>query len=212
MWRFSPWSYSNSGKSVTHTKLKPSSLINSRRFASSRRTLPRTVLATITVSAPKRSRSPSSASKALFIEDFSSSVRNLAIGDCQPSAVIFTHARPFAPYVEASSVRPSISLRENVAHPLALMAFTSPPASTAPEKTLKPHPLRRSVRSVNSRPNLVSGVSRPKRSMASLYVIRLKAPPSATSTESASLNRCTMRPSIISITSSESTKLISASI
>ena len=132
------------------------------------------------------------------------------MGDCQPSAVIFTHARPFAPKELASRVSSSSSFLENSPHPFALRVLIIPPFLTASAKTLKPESFTIAVISFNSRPNLVSGLSSPYLPTASAYVSLGNGSDNFTPIPRS--NNSAIRPSISPITSSLSTKLISASI
>ncbi len=154
-------------------------------------------------------RSPGSAQVLFSNAAISSSLKNLAIGDLIPSSSTTIHARPFAPYVFTNSPRLSISFLLKPPHPLALIALTLPPPVTASENTLKPHSLTRSDTSTSSIPNLMSGLSEPNLSMASLYGILGNGV--SISTPSASLKAFFINPSFIVITSSTSTKDISRS-
>ena len=128
---FCSWSYSNNGKSTTQTKLKKVLSIKPSLLARSSRNSDSAWWTMAPLSATKKRTSPSSAPSALLIASRSSSVKNLVIGDCHsPAAFTLTQASPLAPNCPTYSVRPSRSLRENSAHPLALMLFTSPPFLT----------------------------------------------------------------------------------
>ena len=165
---FSSWSYSNKGKSTTQTKLKEVLSTRPSLLASSRRSSDNAWWTMAPLSATKKRISFSSAPSSLLIDSRSSSVKNLVMGDCHsPAAFTLTQASPLAPNCPTYSVRTSSSLREKSPHPLALTLFTSPPFLTTDLKTLKPQSLTVSVRSISSRPNLVSGLSVPKRAIAS---------------------------------------------
>ena len=90
------------------------------------------------------------------------------------------------------------------------MSRTEPPSATGPENTPKPQSFTMSLMSLISKPKRRSGLSEPKRSMASRQGIRRKGV--CTSTSSTSLNTRFRKPSWISITSSSLTKDISRSI
>ena len=79
---------------------------------------------------------------------------------------------PFAPLAAATSASFSMSPRDQLPAPLALMHFTTLPASTALENTPKPQPRTMSVSSTSSMPKRTSGRSQPKRSMASFHGMR----------------------------------------
>ena len=120
------------------------------------------------------------------------------------------YARPFAPYVFANSTRASIFLRGIAPCPYALIPRTDPPFSSAPVNTPNPQPLTTSLISFNSIPKRRSGLSEPKRFIASIHVIRRIG--SFTSTSRISLNNFARSLSFTSITSSTSTKDNSISI
>ena len=121
------------------------------------------------------------------------------------------NAKPFAPKLFAVSVSCSIWPCVAQAKPLAFSAFTTPPAvSTADRNTLNLLSLKSVVKSTNSIPNRVSGLSTPNRSIASMYGIRgngvgIFSPRAASQT-------CASKPSINAYISSRSMKLISKSI
>src|SRR5207248_2170199 len=72
-----------------------------------------------------------------FSAAFSASLKNFTIGDFHSSPSTFINASPFAPKVLAISVSSSLWPIVSEAKLLALIAFTTPPASSAPRKTLK---------------------------------------------------------------------------
>ena len=179
-------------------------------FASSRRRFPNTSHTTLFLSAAKSRRSPGSPAIAVTSPFISSSVINLAKDDFRlPSSLMHTYASPFAPKSLAKSTSLSIFLRGMDPCPLALIPRTDPPFSIAPVNTPKPQFFTTSVTSCNSMPKRVSGLSEPKRSIASCQVIRWIG--SCTST-SISLNMRCSSLSFTSITSSTSTKDNSISI
>ena len=98
-----------------------------------------------------------------------------------------------------------MSLRERLSPPSTLMALTM----AAWAKSLKPEPLVASVSSTSSMPKRVSGLSTPKRRMASSQVMRLKGV--AISLPKTSLKRRATRFSARVMTSSSRTKLSSMS-
>ena len=73
------------------------------------------------------------------------------MGDCQaPSDATRTQASPLAPHSCACATSRSRSLRESESACEIGSARTTPPASSAPEKTLKPEPASKSERSTIS--------------------------------------------------------------
>ena len=83
-------------------------------------------------------------------------------------------ARPFAPRDLAASSRCLSSPCVMSASPLALKALTAPPDETAPANTLKSELRKSSEKSTISRPKRMSGLSLPKRFIASSKGIRKK--------------------------------------
>ena len=117
--------------------------------------------------AAKRMRSPSSMARRAAMRDFSCSERNLTMGDFHSPFSILMKARPFAPERMARSVRDWIWPVVMEAKPLALIALTTPPESSAERKTLKEEFWKMSLRSMSSEAKRRSGLSEPKRLMAS---------------------------------------------
>ncbi len=66
----------------------------------------------------------------------SSSLKNLAKGDCHPSGLILAQARPLAPQPWARATRSSSSFREKEAPPGTRMALMQPPFWATSAKTL----------------------------------------------------------------------------
>ena len=132
--------------------------------------------------------------------------RNLATGDSNdPSAVALSHTRPLAPSDLARSVSLSSWLRPySAAAPLTLM----PLIDAAEANALNSVPAKASVSSTSSIPKRRSGLSTPKRSIASCHVIRSivggRSPVAASAAASTASE-------IAASTSSWPAKLISAS-
>ena len=118
-------------------------------------------------SATMRMRSPTSASIVLLRSACSPSVRNLATGELRPSFKTFIHTRPLAPHSLHWSVRSSNRLRDVSAPPGTRMPFTQG-AWNARNSVSANTP----VNSTSSIPNRMSGLSVPKRSIASSHDIR----------------------------------------
>src|SRR2546425_9691081 len=76
-----------------------------------------------------------------------------------PSAVIFTHASPFAPKLLAVSPNASIRVRVIADPPCTMSALTIPPFATASRKTLKSVCVANPLRSWSSISNRRSGLS-----------------------------------------------------
>ena len=133
---------------------------SSKRSARSSRSWASTQLTIGAASATTSSRSPSSAPKRSLSAASSSSERNFAVGERQPSPSRKAQTRPLAPSSCARSIRPSRTERGTSRFP-ALMPRTAPPDSIAPRKTLNSVSRRTSVRSTSSRPKRVSGRSLP---------------------------------------------------
>jgi hypothetical protein len=102
-----------------------------------------------------------------------------------------------------------MSLRESSCFAGTTMPMTRPPASTAPRKTLNSDAFAHSSTPTSSSPNRMSGLSTPKRSIASLQAMRGNGVGS--STWSASRNVSASARSQAAKTSSSSTKDISMS-
>ena len=181
-------------------------------FATSQRRAPSTERTSdFFLSATTRTTSPFSAPALPRIAVISSSVMNFANDDAIPSSVILIHARPFAPKPLAVSVSLSISFLVSLLTAFfALIALTVPPASSADLNTTNSLFATSSERSKSSISKRVSGLSEPYLSIASLYVSLGSF--SGISTLIASLKTLWMYFSIISRTSSTSTKDISRSI
>ena len=127
-----------------------------------------------------------------------------------PSSCIATYARPFAPKSFAKSTSLSIFLRGIAPWPLALIPRTLPPFSNAFLNTTNSQSFTTSDTSVNSIPNRISGLSEPKRSIASCHVILWIG--RETSIPRISLNILASNLSLTSMTSSTSTNDNSISI
>ena len=96
--------------------------------------------------------------------------RNLATGDSnEPSAATFSHTRPLAPSALARSVSLSSWLRPYSA---AAPGTRIPLIAAAPANALNSVAANTSVSSTSSMPKRRSGLSTPKRSIASCHVIR----------------------------------------
>ncbi len=202
-------SYSSKGKSVTHKRFCLSSPFNPSFSAILTLIPPRHACATFSLSAINIIRSPAFVSKTLENSFWMPSLISFNIGDSSPASVTLIQAIPFAPRDMASLVRSSISFLDGLPMPVILTPFTTPPSFIALRKTLKFEPATMEVTSFNSRPNLVSGLSTPYLSIASLYVSLGKGLDS--SIPFASLKRSQKSPSISSMISSLSTKDISRS-
>ena len=115
---------------------------------------------------------------------------NLMIGDCKPltpfsSSFTLIQARPLAPYMLTYLVYSSICLRDSAAPPGTLSAATRPLGSLAgPANTLNSMSCNKSATSTNSIGIRRSGLSEPKRFMASAYVICGNSPRSTFSCSS----------------------------
>ena len=142
-------------------------------LASSRRRLPNTSKTTLSLSAAKRRRSPAFPSMATIRAAISSSFINFAKEDLKvPSSLMAMYARPFAPKPFAYSTRASIFFLGIWPWPSALMPRTEPPFSRAPLNTTNSQSFTTSETFFNSIPKRRSGLSEPKRSIASLHVMR----------------------------------------
>ncbi|MNE89249.1 hypothetical protein D3C80_1866410 [compost metagenome] len=104
--RASSSSYSNIGKSTTHSGFQVSSnrplALPKSEWPIFRRSAPIESLTTLALSAPKKMMSPSWAPVRLRISAMAASCRFLTIGDCRPSRPLATsltliQARPLAP-------------------------------------------------------------------------------------------------------------------
>src|SRR6266487_3970443 len=148
---FSSGLHSNSGKSVTQRKSQISTAGMSFCISAMRsRNRPRTSQAISHLSAPKKTQSPSSMLSFDFSKAFSGSLKNFTMGDFHSPFSILMEARPFAPYNFAISVSSSAWPIVIPAKPLAFIAFTTPPASSALRKTLKLLSRKISPRSTSS--------------------------------------------------------------
>ena len=94
------------------------------------------------------------------------------MGDFQSPFSTLMNARPLAPAPVAISVMASIWPWVAQAKPLAFSALTTPPPATVPLNTLNALPRNSSVKSANSSPNRVSGLSLPNRFKASTNGMR----------------------------------------
>lgn len=117
--------------------------------------------------APKSTTSPVCAPQAASRALPGSPVTNFPMEPETPSAATLTHARPWAPTAFASASKPSISLRVSAAPPGRRIALTMPPFSMASEKTRNPRALAGPETSTSSSELRRSGLSLPKRAMAS---------------------------------------------
>ncbi|MCY1228613.1 hypothetical protein D9M72_409380 [compost metagenome] len=104
--RASSSSYSNIGKSTTHSGFQVSSnrplALPKSEWPTFRRSAPIESLTTLALSAPKKMMSPSWAPVRLRISAMAASCRFLTTGDCRPSRPLATsltliQARPLAP-------------------------------------------------------------------------------------------------------------------
>ena len=138
------------------------------------RNWPRTSHVVSHSSATNNNRSPSVAPIAATKALFSASLRNFATGESiAPSAPIFIHTSPFAPIFFARSVRPSNLFRPNAAASGYVFASTQMPLmQAAPANALNSVPAKRGVNSMSSIANRRSGLSIPKRFIASCHVMR----------------------------------------
>ena len=162
------------------------------------------------LSAANSRRSPGSTSISAFRAAHSSSVKNFLMGLFSwPSVVNATQAMPLAPLASAMLASFSTSPRDQSPAPLTLMAFTTPPDWATLANTLKPVSFTMSVMSWSSMPKRTSGRSQPYRRMASAYCIFCSG--KATSVTPTAFKVSAMTPSIMSHTSSPSTKDISIS-
>ena len=168
---FSSGLHSKSGKSVTQRKSqsKPDGRLAIKFCSSATRSLirPSTSHAISHLSAAKKRQSPSSILSFDCSAAFSASEKNFTIGDFHSPFSILINASPLAPCNFAISVSSSACPMVIPAKPFALIAFTTPPASSAPRNTLKLLSRKISPRSTNSIPNRRSGLSLPKRLTAS---------------------------------------------
>ena len=180
-------------------------------FATVSLNAPKTGNVTLSLSATISTTSPFSAPQRSRIDCNSPSARNFAKPQLGSSSTQRINASPFAPMPRTYSVSLSISLRVSVeAAFFATIARTLPPASIADENTPKPLFATKSERFIISIPNRVSGLSEPKRSIASLYVRRGSGV--GMSVSRTSLNILFIIPSPTSKISSTSTNDISRSI
>ena len=138
-----------------------------RSCAASSRIRPRMAQARSHSAAAKKTISPSSTSSCSLRAAFSSSEKNLIIGDFHSPSSDLMKARPFAPRILADSSSAFISPCVISASPLALKALTTPPFPTVPEKTLKSEFLKVSEKSCIFSSKRVSGLSTPYWFMAS---------------------------------------------
>ena len=99
--------------------------------------------------------------RRLVSSAFSASVKNFAIGDFHSPFSTLIEARPFAPMAFAESSSAIISPCVTSARPLALSAFTEPPAATVDWKTLNAEVRKVSEKSTSSIAKRVSGLSTP---------------------------------------------------
>jgi hypothetical protein len=107
-------------------------------------------------------------SSAARSDSFSPSEKNLTMGDFHvPSSCTRMYASPASPASFARTVHSSTTRIGTPASPLALIALTTFPFSTAPAKTLNALPRKMPLRSVISMPNRRSGLSLPYRLIAS---------------------------------------------
>ena len=162
----------NNGNSVTHTYRYGPSCTGGRPM--SLRNVPKTSHVVIHSSATRRIKSPSTAPIVETNAIRSASDKNLATGDSTAeSAPTFIHTRPFAPIFFARSVRASSLLRPYAAASGYVAASTRMPLMhSAPANALNSVAEKSGVNSTNSIPKRKSGLSIPKRSIASRHVIR----------------------------------------
>ena len=174
------------------------------------RNCPNTSQVVIHSSATNSNKSPSVAPIVATKASRSASDRNFATGDSTaPPACTFIHTRPLAPIFFARSVSASSLLRPYAAASGYVAASTRIPLmDCAPEKALNSVEANSCVSSTNSIPNRRSGLSTPKRSIASRHVMRSIV--GGFSPVTASAAAVTARP-MNSRTSSCETKDISAS-
>ena len=126
---------------------------------------------TLNVSATQKSRSPGSACSLAMIAFWWSALKNFAIGESSSPSFTRKNAKPLAPYCFTNSVNSSICFRLYFSAALGTrIPRTRPPAAIVDLNTPKSHALAISARSVNSRPNRISGLSLPNRSMTSRWV------------------------------------------
>mmetsp|Transcript_24006 Transcript_24006/g.71211 ORF Transcript_24006/g.71211 Transcript_24006/m.71211 type:complete len:281 (-) Transcript_24006:12-854(-) len=178
-YRRSSASYSNIGKSTTHSRLccpgaaKPYTL-----FATYCRTRSSAASTVGFGPAAMSSRSPGFAPAAATTAAACASLRPSLIGlaaSIVPPSPTRMNARPAAPAATASAATSPLGLRRLLEMALpsgTRQQRTVPPSSSAAEKTRKPHPRTASDRSDSSSPYRKSGLSLPYLSIASSYVMR----------------------------------------
>mmetsp|Transcript_25284 Transcript_25284/g.54992 ORF Transcript_25284/g.54992 Transcript_25284/m.54992 type:complete len:230 (+) Transcript_25284:472-1161(+) len=166
--------YSNIGKSVTHSRAFTPSGTISRERATYCRTRSRVLLTSPTSPAAKSSKSSGSAPmvaiSSAVCSAFKPCTRAFAPSSAAPSELTRAKARPLDPAATASLAISPLGLTRpfEIRFPLGTrIALTTPPASTAPLKTIKPQSFTTSDTVTNSNPYRVSGLSQPYRSMAS---------------------------------------------
>ena len=164
---FSSSSHSNIGKSITQAKASRSGGARFNRSRKSSRRAPNALLATSALPATMHARSPCLASRRRTISETSESFRSFAAVPFTPSAVHASVAIAFAPAAFTRSVIVSTSLREEPALEGATMARTAPPLAIGSANTRASLRRRVSVMSTIPMPNRRSGLSVPKRAMAS---------------------------------------------
>lgn len=174
------------------------------------RNCPSTVQVVDHSSATSSSKSPALAPSADTSADFSESERNFATGESSaPASPTFIHTRPLAPSCLARSVSWSSLLRPIAAASGYVAASTRRPLMHPAEaNALNPVPANTAVSSTSSIPKRRSGLSDPKRFIASCHVMRSIG--GGVVPVAARAAAITAR-EIASSTSSLSTKLISAS-
>ncbi len=164
--RFSSSFHSTRGKSITQAKTSRSSGISLNLRARSTRSRPRTVAATGAASPTRSRRSPAAAAVAESSRSCTAD-RNLATGELTPSGVTLIQTSPLAPACFASAVRSSSSLRDIEPAPETRSALTAPPLATTWAKAWNSPPAKSAETSASSIANRKSGLSEPKRAMAS---------------------------------------------
>ena len=167
------------GKSMTHKNFHSFGSRSftprfSKRVADSSRVRPRMLQALSHGPAAKNTMSPLSTFSLDFNVSCSESERNLRIGDFHSPFSDLIKASPLAPSDLAVSSRCLSSPWVMLASPLALKALTAPPDDTAPANTLKSEFRKSSEKSTISKSKRMSGLSLPKRFIASSKGMRRK--------------------------------------